>query len=134
MAEVSPCVAIVDDDPSVLNALRRALRVRGFQGKIYRSAQDFLAALPGGLPECVIVDLHMPEMSGLELLENLARQNIQIPTIIITSHGDIRARERSEFADVIAVLSKPLENASLFGAIDNAIKIGRGPGSLSHRE
>jgi len=125
MAEASPWIAVVDDDPSVLNALKRTLRIRGLQTKTYASAQDFLAALPGGLPECLILDLHMPLMSGLELLQHLAHQDIQIPTIIITSHGDISVRERAESADVVAVLSKPLENALLFAAIDDASRAAR---------
>jgi len=125
MAEASPWIAVVDDDPSVLNALKRTLRIRGFQTKTYASAQDFLAALPGGLPECLILDLHMPLMSGLELLQHLAHRDIQIPTIIITSHGDISVRERSESADVVAVLLKPLENALLFAAIDDASRAAR---------
>jgi FixJ family two-component response regulator len=120
MTEASRWIAVVDDDPSVLNALRRTLRVRGFQAKTYGSAQEFLAALPGGLPECLILDLHMPQMSGLELLEHLAHRRIQIPTIVITSHSEIKIRERSDSASVVAVLSKPLENASLFAAIDDA--------------
>jgi len=120
MTEASPWIAVVDDDPSVLNALRRTLRIGGFQAKTYGSAQEFLAALPGGLPECLILDLHMPQMSGLELLEHLAHRRIQIPTIVITSHGEIKVRERSESVGVVAVLSKPLENTSLFAAIDDA--------------
>ena len=84
MPEAFPWIAVVDDDLSVLNALRRTLRIRGFQTKTYGSAQEFLAALPGGLPKCLILDLHMPAMSGLELLQHLAQRDIQIPTIIIT--------------------------------------------------
>ena len=125
MPDASRWIAVVEDDPSVLNALRRTLRIRGFQTKTYASARDFLAALPGGLPECLILDLHMPQMSGLELLQYLAHRDIQIPTIIITSHGDIRVQERAESANVIAVLLKPLENALLFAAIDEASRAAR---------
>ena len=125
-------IAIVDDDPSVLKALRRTLRVRAFQAKTYESAQEFLATLPDGLPECLIVDLQMPGMTGLELHHHLTRSGIQIPTIVITAHGDIRVRERFEAAGVVAFLSKPLRNASLFSAIDDASRISRnrGHGSL----
>src|SRR5215475_7957330 len=123
MAETSPWIAIVDDDPSVLSALRRTLRVRAFQSKTYGSAQEFLASLPDGLRECLIVDLQMPAMTGLVLHHHLRRSGIRIPTIIITAHGDVRVRERSESAGVIAVLSKPLRNASLFAAIEAAIRI-----------
>jgi FixJ family two-component response regulator len=121
MAQSTRWIAVVDDDPSVLKALRRTLRVHSFLSKTYSSAQEFLASLPEGLPKCLIVDLQMPEMTGLELHQHLVRSGIEIPTIIITAHGDSRVRERSELAGVIAVLSKPLGNTSLFQAIDLAI-------------
>jgi FixJ family two-component response regulator len=123
MAEIAPWIAIVDDDPSVLKALSRTLRVRALQSKTFESAHEFLASLPEGLPECLIADLQMPEMTGLELHHHLTRSGIQIPTIIITAHGDIRVRERSESAGVIAVLSKPLRNVTLFAAIDDARRV-----------
>jgi len=132
MAEASRWIAIVDDDPSVLRALRRSLRVRGFQTKTFGSAKEFLASLSEGLPECLILDLQMPEMTGLELHHHLTRRGIQIPTIIITAHGDSRIRERPEFAGVIGFLSKPLRNASLFAAIDDARRTER-TASTSHR-
>jgi FixJ family two-component response regulator len=120
MAEASPWIAIVDDDASVLKALTRLLRTRAFRAKTYRSAQEFLSALPDGLPACLIVDLQMPEMNGLELLQHLKRSNIHIPSIIITAHGDAGVRERCESAGAIAFLLKPLQDASLFAAIENA--------------
>jgi FixJ family two-component response regulator len=85
MADALPWIAIVDDDPSVLKALARLLRSRAYEAKTFTSARDFLAALPDGLPECLIVDLQMPEMSGLELQRHLTRDDVQIPTIIITA-------------------------------------------------
>jgi FixJ family two-component response regulator len=127
MPETSPWIAIVDDDPSVLKALRRTLRVRALPSKTFGSAQEFLASLSDGLPECLIVDLQMPEMTGLELHHHLMRSGIHIPTIIITAHSEIRVRERSEAAGLVAVLFKPLQNASLFNAIDAATKSERGP-------
>jgi FixJ family two-component response regulator len=127
MAQAAPRIAVIDDDPSVLNALRRTLRVRGFQADTYASAQEFLETLPGGLPACLILDLHMPEMGGLELLQYLTYRGLKIPTIMITSDVDMGARERSQSAGAIAVLLKPLEGASLFAAIDDAIKNKRDP-------
>jgi FixJ family two-component response regulator len=123
MAEASPWIAIVDDDPSVLKALTRRLRARAFHARAYGSAQEFLVALSEGLPQCLIVDLQMPEMSGLELLQHLTREGIQIPTIVITAHGDIGVREVCESAGAIAFLLKPLQDTSLFAAIDAASSI-----------
>jgi FixJ family two-component response regulator len=126
MADSACWIAIVDDDPSVLKALGRSLRVRTHQTKTYGSAREFLASLPDGPPACLILDIQMPEMTGLELHLHLTRKGVRIPTIIITSHVDPVVRERLESAGVIAFLTKPLQNASLFAAIDAAIKVKGG--------
>lgn len=120
MPEASAWIAIVDDDPSVLKALARLLRTRAVHSKTYNSAQEFLAALPAGLPDCLILDLHMPGMTGMELHEHLARMDIRIPTIVITAHGDDKARERFESAGIVAYLAKPLQNAALLAAVNDA--------------
>jgi FixJ family two-component response regulator len=120
MAQVLPWIAIVDDDPSVLKALARLLRARAFEARTYTSARDFLASLPGGLPECLIVDLQMPEMTGLELQRHLTHSGLRIPTIVITAHNEAGARERCESAGAAAFLSKPLQDTSLLAAIESA--------------
>ena len=127
MAEAPRWIAIVDDDPAVLKALRRLLRARALDARTYGSAQEFLAALPDGLPGCLIVDLQMPGMSGVDLQQHLARKGIRIPTIVITAHGDAGVRERCEAAGAIAFLLKPLQDTALFAAIDRAIRTGRNP-------
>ncbi len=121
MAEGPGWIAIVDDDPSVLKALKRSLRVRGVQSKTYGSAQEFLATLPEGLPDCLIIDLEMPGMTGLELLRDLKRKDIQVPAIVITAHGDATVREHCESAGAVAYFSKPFRNSLLFAAIEAAI-------------
>ncbi|BBC01939.1 MULTISPECIES: response regulator transcription factor [Bradyrhizobium] len=128
MAQIAPRIAVVDDDPAVLKALARLLRSRAFDVKTYESGQDFLAALPHGLPECVIVDLQMPVMNGLELHQHLVRNGIRISTIMITAHGDSALRERYEDAGLVAFLLKPLQDSSLFAAIENAIGGSRSGG------
>jgi FixJ family two-component response regulator len=127
MAETPPWIAVVDDDPAVLRALSRLLRSRAFRVQTFESGQDFLAALPHSLPECLIVDLQMPGMSGLELQRHLARNGILIPTIMITAHGEAALRGRHEEAGLVAFLLKPLQENSLFAAINKAI--GASPGS-----
>ena len=117
----------MDDDPSVLKALRRLLRARALDARTFGSGQEFLAALSDGLPECLIVDLQMPEMSGVELQQHLVRKGIRIPTIVITAHGDAGVRERCTAAGAIAFLLKPLQDTALFAAIDKAIGISRKP-------
>jgi FixJ family two-component response regulator len=120
MAQVSSWIAIVDDDPSVLKALARLLSARAFQIRTYASAREFLSALPDGLPECLIVDLQMPDMTGLELQRHLTRNGIRIPTIVVTAHNEAGARERCESAGAAAFLAKPLQDTSLLDAIDGA--------------
>ena len=115
-----PWIAIVDDDPFVLRGLARLLRTRAFHPRTFESAEAFLGALSEGLPRCLIVDLQMPDMSGLELQKHLSRRGIEIPTIVITAHGEGHARERCECAGTIAFLKKPVQEASLFAAIQKA--------------
>jgi len=121
MRHPSEWIAIVDDDPSVRKALERSLRRRALAAKTYGSAEEFLAVLPEGLPQCLVLDLQMPDMTGLELLAHLKRSSIRIPTIIMTAHEDAGTRERCQSAGAVAFLSKPLQNATLFAAIDTAI-------------
>jgi len=122
MAKISRSIAIVDDDPSVLKALARLLATRSFATKTYISAPQFLASLAEGRPDCLIADLQMPEMTGLELQLDLARRGVQIPTIIITAHDEAGMRERCKSAGAVAYLSKPVQDSSLFAAIDAAGK------------
>jgi FixJ family two-component response regulator len=120
MAQFSRLVAIVDDDPSVLKALARLLSTRSFIVKTYLSGPLFLAAQPRDLPGCLIADLQMPEMTGLELQHNLKRQGVHIPTIIITAHDEAGMRERCKAAGAVAYLSKPVQDVLLFDAIEAA--------------
>src|SRR4051812_50132220 len=120
MAKSPAWIAIVDDDASVLKSLNRLLSKRGFQARTYGSAREFLAALPEGLPACLVLDLQMPEMTGLELLHHLARSGVDIPTIMITANADPLVRERCISAGVIAYLQKPLQSATLLAAVEES--------------
>jgi len=125
MAEDSPSIAIVDDDPAVLKALSRLLRSHAFRARTYASGHEFLAALPAGLPDCLIVDLQMPEMNGFELQQHLAGSGIKIPTILITAHADVGLRDQ---AGLVASLRKPLQEKALLDAIDKAVGDSRSAG------
>jgi FixJ family two-component response regulator len=130
MAKAPRWIAIVDDDPSVLNALARLLRTRGLESRTFTSAREFLTALSDGLPECLIVDLQMPEMDGLELHRRLTLSGVRIPAIVITAHNEPDARERCAAAGAFAFLAKPLQDTSLFAAIDGARNSARMQGRL----
>ena len=124
MAEGSLRIAVVDDDPAVLKALSRLLRSRSFLARTFGSGGEFLAALQTDVPECLIVDLQMPDMNGLELHEHLVSNGINIPTILITAHGD--AVLHSDDGGFVARLRKPLHQEILFDAIDKAIRGSQG--------
>jgi FixJ family two-component response regulator len=117
-------IAVVDDDPSFLKAVERLLGTRSLTIRSFESADQFLASLTGGLPDCLVLDLQMPGMSGLELQETLARKGFKIPTIILTSNKDPAVRERCLSSGAVAYLSKPVRRAELFAALD-AARAGR---------
>ena len=119
MVEASPWIAIVDDDPAVLKALSRLLRTHSFHARTFVSGRELLAALPTGLPECLIVDLQMPEMNGLELQQHLVSNGITIPTILISAHDDVALNEHKP--GFVAGLRKPLQEQALFEAIRKAV-------------
>jgi len=125
MVEAAPRIAVVDDDPSVLKALKRLLHTRSFRVQTFESAQRFLAALPDSLPDCLIVDLQMPEMDGIELMQHLA--GMGLPMIVITAHSEVGVRERCESAGAVAFLLKPLQDSSLFAAIDASLSAAGSP-------
>lgn len=120
MVEASSWIAIVDDDPAVLEAVNRLLRSRGFQTQCFGSGREFLAALANGLPACLIVDFQMPDMNGLEVRRHLLSKVVKIPTILITGHEEAASSGVVE-ADLVASLRKPVPAAALFSAIGRAV-------------
>lgn len=121
MTEATSWIAVVDDDPAVLKALSRLLRSHAYRARTYGSGREFLAALPAERPECLILDMQMSEMNGLELWQHLIRSGLPIPTIVITASGDAGTRERCEAAGAAAYLLKPVQDTALFVAIDKVI-------------
>jgi FixJ family two-component response regulator len=114
------CIAIVDDDASVLKALSRLLGTCSYRTTTYRSAREFLDSLRHVTPECLVVDMQMPEFTGLDLLHHLTRHGIRIPTIVITGQDETGLRERCEAVGTRAYLLKPLQGEALIAAIDAA--------------
>jgi len=114
-------IAVVDDDESVRRATRRLLRTAGFEAETYASGTDFLEAVQHYTPSCVIVDLHMPGMSGLEVQSRLAVIGFEIPVLFITAYDDPGARDRALQAGAVSYLRKPFTEEALLQAIDSAI-------------
>ncbi len=122
MSKAQPAyVAIVDDDASVRKALARLLRALSINPQTFASAREFLDSLPSSVPECLILDLHMPDMNGLELQGELARVGARIPTIVVTAHNEIGYREQCRAAGAAAYLLKPLDESTLIAAIGAAM-------------
>jgi FixJ family two-component response regulator len=114
-------VAIVDDDSAVRKGLARLLGACAIRARSFASAREFLESLSGEVPECLIVDLQMPEMTGLELQGELSRLGARIPTIVITAHNERGLRERCLAAGAAAYLIKPLDGTLLLSSIDSAV-------------
>jgi FixJ family two-component response regulator len=116
-------VAIVDDDAPVCKALVRLLETWSFHVRSYNSAREFIASLEeDGKPDCLLVDLQMPDMSGIDLHDYLRRTDCRIPTIVITAHNEPGFRRWCEAAEVKAYLLKPLNNVELMSALDSAMQ------------
>src|SRR5215470_13975116 len=113
-------VAIVDDEPAVRTALARLLDASSFETTTYGSAWEFIDSMRCDVPECLIVDVHMLDFSGLDLQRYLNRINKKIPTIVITAFDDAGIRERSAASGAKAFLTKPLHGPTLIDAIMNA--------------
>jgi FixJ family two-component response regulator len=114
-------VAIVDDDSAVRKALSRLLGASTIQAQAFGSAREFLDSLGSGVPDCLILDMQMPEMTGLELQRELLRLGTRIPTIVITAHNESGLRERCLAAGAAAYLVKPLDGTELLASIDSAV-------------
>ena len=117
-------IAVVDDDASVRKALARLLTASSFNTQTYGSAREFMDTGTQQPPQCLVLDLHMPEQTGLDLQHQLRRAGINIPTIIVTAYNEPGLRERCQQAGASAFLLKPLNHASLVGAINTAIAQG----------
>lgn len=114
-------IAVVDDDHSVRKALQRLLRSVNLEADAYGSGREFLAALGGAKPDCLVLDLQMPEMNGLELQQHLAETGVRLPVIVITGHDEPGMRAQCMAAGASTYLRKPLDDKVLLAAIDDAI-------------
>jgi FixJ family two-component response regulator len=119
------CVAIVDDDASVLRSLGRLLRAHGFDARTYASAPALLAEVAALRPSCIIADLFMPGVGGLEFQRSLADAGLAFPLVFITGHGDIRSSVLAMRHGAVDFLAKPFRNAELLEAVDRAVERDR---------
>src|ERR1017187_1953802 len=116
-----PTIHVVDDDASFRTAISRLLRAGGHEARCYPSAVEFLATQAGAAPGCVLVDLHMPGPSGLDLQHALAKAEHPLPVIFLTGHGDIPVSVQAMREGAEDFLTKPVKKETLFAAIERAL-------------
>src|SRR6266404_8403979 len=117
MREESARVFVVDDDPSIREALDSLLRSVGLGVQTFASAQDFLASKHPDVPSCLVLDVHLPGLSGLDLQQELAKADVHIPIIFLTGHGDIPTSVRAIKAGALEFLTKPFAHEDLLHPI-----------------
>jgi FixJ family two-component response regulator len=127
MLTTAPAVAVVDDDESIRRALYRLLRSDGLAAATFASAHEFLEAHRRQNFACVVLDVYMGRMSGLDLAERLASEENSPPIILITAHDDEPIRERAKRVGVSAYLRKPVDAKVLLDAVRRAAGIDASP-------
>ncbi len=120
-----PIVFVVDDDVSVREALELLIRKIGWQPEIFASAQEFLDRPRSLVPSCLVLDISLPGLSGLELQKRIAVERTDMPIIFITGHGDIPKSVQAMKAGAVEFLTKPVSNEVLLGAIRQALERSR---------
>jgi two-component system, LuxR family, response regulator FixJ len=114
-------VHVVDDDAAIRRALVRLLRSEGLEAVAYETAQAVLDAGPSLSSGCILLDLQMPGMDGLELLARLGELGVELPVIVVTGHGDVPTAVRAMKAGAVDFIEKPIDETQLFAAIDAAL-------------
>ena len=121
MSTRKPIVMVVDDDSGVRNAMRALLKSVGLDSALYPSAQEFLAAYQSAQPGCLVLDIRMPGMSGLELQQQLNLRGAVVPVIFMTGHGDIPMAVEAMQHGAFDFLQKPFRDQDLLDRIQRAI-------------
>jgi FixJ family two-component response regulator len=118
----APIVFVVDDDPSVRRAIQRLIGSVGLQVELFGSAQELLGAKLSNVPSCLVLDVRLPGISGLDFQRQLAEANIKIPIIFITAHGDIPMTVRAMKAGAVEFLTKPFRDQDLIDSVHLALE------------
>jgi two-component system response regulator FixJ len=128
-----PVVSVVDDDESLRRSLRNLLRSVGFGVETFASAEEFLKSSQRENTGCLVLDLRMTGMSGLDLLRHLAVADSRIPAVILTAHGDEETRRRSLQAGAVAFLDKPFRSDALLDAVRAALRRAKSDAEIRAR-
>jgi FixJ family two-component response regulator len=125
MITADPVIFVVDDDPSVRIALERLIKSVGFRVQTFDTARSVLNAVPCDAPCCLILDVRMPQMSGLEFQQEMALRGLDMPIIFITGHGTVSMSVQAMKAGAMDFLEKPFEEQQLLDAIQTAVEKDR---------
>jgi FixJ family two-component response regulator len=125
MPQNKPIVFVVDDDVSVRESLELLISFAGWQPELFASAEEFLARPRAVVPNCLILDVSLPDLNGLELQKLVATDRADMPIIFITGHGDIPMTVQAMKAGAVEFLTKPFDDDVLLGAIQHAIERSR---------
>ena len=131
MTDPDPIVFVVDDDASVRDAVKKLLASVGLQVETFGSAREFLSRKRPETPACLVLDVRLPDLGGLEFQRALAEADVHIPIIFITGHADVPMTVRAMKAGAVEFLTKPFRGQELLGAIQEAIAKDRA--ALSER-
>lgn len=123
MIAIEPTVFIVDDDASVLRSLKRLLQSAGWNVVAYQSADDFLAAHDPQAHGCLILDMSMPGLDGLQVQRRLAERGSALPVVFLTGHGDVPTSVTAMRAGALNFLSKPVQDEALLASVAEAVQV-----------
>jgi FixJ family two-component response regulator len=125
MTPVTPIVFVVDDDISVRESLELLIRSEGWEPETFKSAKDFLSRPRALVPSCLVLDVSLPGLNGLDLQKRVAVERIDMPIIFITGHGNVPMTVQAMKAGAVEFLTKPFSDDVLLSAIRNAIERSR---------
>jgi FixJ family two-component response regulator len=125
VTEAAPVVFVVDDDPSVRRAIKRLVESVGLRAELFGSAQEFLYSERPDAASCLVLDIRLPGISGLDFQRELAEANIHTPIVFITAHGDIPMTVRAMKAGAVEFLTKPFRDQDLLDAIQQSLELDR---------
>ena len=123
MVQTAQLVAVLDDEPQYCKALGRLLKTHGLEVAAFARGEDLLAACASRLPDCLLLDLHMPDMNGFQVLERLAEQGLPVPVVVITGHDQPGNADRLRTLGVVDYLLKPLNELQLLAALGKVIEV-----------
>jgi FixJ family two-component response regulator len=124
-SEAQPIVFVIDDDESIREALKSLLRSVGLRVELFGAASEFLKSKLPDVPSCLVLDVRLPGLSGLDFQTELAKANVHIPIIFITGHGDIPMTVRAMKAGAVEFLTKPFRDQELLDSVGIALERGR---------